>query len=229
MNRIPVILLLLTLALGCAAPEPAPPPAPTPSAAPPPPAIEVQEPSADRPLVIFLGDSLTAGLGLAEEQAFPNLVARQLAADGKEVRLVNAGSSGDTTAGGLARLDWLLGQKPDVLVVCLGANDGLRGLPLDQTEENLRQIIRRAQAAGARVLLLGMLVPPNYGPDYARSFAAIYPQLAQELGVPLMPFLLEDVAAVPELNQADGIHPSARGQEILAENVLPWLRPLLEE
>jgi acyl-CoA thioesterase-1 len=177
--------------------------------------------------VIFLGDSLTAGFGLGAEQSFPNLIAQKLAAERSDVRVVNAGSSGDTSAGGLARLDWLLGQKPDVLVICLGANDGLRGLPLEQTEENLRQILGRAQTAGARILLLGMLVPPNYGPDYAQRFAAMYPRLAQEFGVPLMPFLLDGVAATPELNQADGIHPNVRGQEILAENVLPWLRPLI--
>jgi len=163
------------------------------------------------PLVVFLGDSLTAGLGLDENQAYPALLGQQLNQEGKAVRVVNAGVSGDTTAGGLSRLDWLLGQHPDVLVVGLGANDGLRGLPLTEVELNLRQIIRRSQAAGARVLLLGMRIPPNYGP-YADQLAAIYPKLAKELNVPFVPFLLDKVGGIRSLNQADGIHPTARGR-----------------
>lgn len=180
------------------------------------------------PLVVFLGDSLTAGLGLDENQAYPALLDRQLNQEGKAVRVINAGVSGDTTAGGLSRLDWLLGQHPDVMVVGLGANDGLRGLPLTEVESNLRQIIRRSQAAGARVLLLGMRIPPNYGP-YADQLAALYPKLAQELNVPLVPFLLDKVGGVRSLNQADGIHPTARGQEIVAKNVRPYLEKVLAE
>ncbi len=179
---------------------------------------------ASGPLVVFLGDSLTAGLGLDQAQAYPALVGERLAAAGDPVRVVNAGVSGDTTAGGLRRLDWLLRQHPAVVVVCLGANDGLRGAPTEEIEANLRAIVRRAQAAGARVLLLGMRIPPNYGPDYAGRFQAIYPDLARELGVPLVPFLLAGVGGDPALNQADGIHPTARGQEILADNVLPYVR-----
>jgi acyl-CoA thioesterase-1 len=172
------------------------------------------------PLVVFLGDSLTAGLGLDEDQAYPALLGRQLNQEGKAVRVVNAGVSGDTTAGGLSRLDWLLGQHPDVLVVGLGANDGLRGLPLTEIESNLREIVRRSQAAGARVLLLGMRIPPNYGP-YADQLAALYPKLAKELNVPLVPFLLDKVGGIRSLNQADGIHPTAKGQEIVAKTVRP--------
>lgn len=180
------------------------------------------------PLVVFLGDSLTAGLGLDENQAYPALLGRQLNQEGKAVRVINAGVSGDTTAGGLSRLNWLLGQHPDVLVVGLGANDGLRGLPLTEIESNLREIVRRSQAAGARVLLLGMRIPPNYGP-YAGQLAALYPKLAKELNVPLVPFLLDKVGGDRSLNQADGIHPTAKGQEVVAKNVLPYLEKVLAQ
>ncbi len=199
------------------------PSAPTPSTARPPAAPG----AASRPLVIFLGDSLTAGLGLDEAQAYPALLGERLQRAGEPVRVLNAGVSGDTTAGGLRRLAWLLGQHPAALVVSLGANDGLRGTPVEEIESNLRQIVSRSQAAGARVLLLGMQIPPNYGPDYAGRFAAVYPRLARQLGVPLVPFLLAGVGGDPALNQADGIHPTARGQQILADNVLPDLRRLL--
>jgi len=184
-------------------------------------------PRAQEPLVVFLGDSLTAGLGLAEDQAYPALLERRLDNEGRPVRVINAGVSGDTTAGGLARLDWLLSQKPDVLVVGLGANDALRGLPLEETEKNLRGIVRGCQTAGVRVLLLGMKIPPNYGPDYAGGFEALYPRIAQDLDVPLVPFLLEGVGGVTELNQADGIHPTAQGQEKVAETVEPYLAKVL--
>jgi acyl-CoA thioesterase I len=179
------------------------------------------------PLVVFLGDSLTAGLGLSEEQAFPALLERRLRAEGVTVRVVNAGVSGDTTTGGLSRLPWLLQQNPDVLVVGLGANDALRGQPLDVIEENLRAIVERGTAAGARVLLLGMRVPTNYGPDYAEGFAALYTRVAKSRGVELVPFLLDGVGGHPDLNQEDGIHPTARGQEIVADNVLPHLKRVL--
>jgi acyl-CoA thioesterase I len=188
---------------------------------------ETRQPVAAEPLVVFLGDSLTAGLGLAEDQAYPALLKKKLQEEGTPVRVLNAGVSGDTTAGGLARLDWILGQKPDVMVVALGANDGLRALPVEQTEKNLREIVRRSKAAGAEVLLLGMLMPPNYGPDYTAQFAEMYPRIAEDLDVPLVPFLLEGVGGVRELNLEDGIHPNARGQEVLAENVLPYLEKIL--
>jgi acyl-CoA thioesterase I len=175
------------------------------------------------PLVVFLGDSLTAGLGLSADQAYPSILERRLRASGIPVRVVNAGVSGDTTAGGLARLPWLLKQHPDVLVVGLGANDGLRGEPLPGIEANLRDIVRAGSAAGARIVLLGMRIPPNYGPDYAEGFAAIYPRVAKSLDVSLVPFLLEGVGGHAALNQEDGIHPNEHGQEIVAENVLPFL------
>ncbi|HYU31742.1 MAG TPA: arylesterase [Thermoanaerobaculia bacterium] len=181
------------------------------------------------PLVIFLGDSLTAGQGLAEDQAYPAVLDRRLDAEGMPARVLNAGVSGDTTAGGLARLGWLLKQKPDVLVVGLGANDGLRGLDLGETEKNLREIVRRGKASGARVLLLGMMIPPNYGPDYTEQFRDIYPRIAKDLDVPLVPFLLDKVGGLAELNQADGVHPTARGQEMVADNVEPYLVKLLPD
>lgn len=197
--------------------------------APPRAAVDRPAPQTSEPLVIFLGDSLTAGLGLAENQAYPALLDRKLDEAGNPVRVLNAGVSGDTTAGGLSRLDWLLSQKPDVLVVGLGANDGLRALPVEETEKNLREIVRRAKAAGARVLLLGMQIPPNYGPEYTTAFADMYPRIAKDLDVPLVPFLLDKVGGIRELNLEDGIHPNARGQEILAENVLPYLEELVEK
>jgi acyl-CoA thioesterase I len=199
------------------APRRAPAPAPAPAA----------PTRSEGPLVVFLGDSLTAGLGLAEEQAFPALVAQQLREAGTPIRMVNAGVSGDTSAGGLRRLPWLLRQRPDVLVVGLGANDGLRGLPLAEVEANLREIVRLSGEAGARVLLLGMRIPPNYGGDYAGGFAAVYERVAEDLDVPLVPFLLEGVGGDPDLNLPDGLHPNPEGQERVAGNVLPYLREVL--
>jgi len=181
-----------------------------------------------RPLVVFLGDSLTAAFGLAEEQGYPARAAADLERRGLPIRALNAGISGDTTAGGLERLDWLLAQKPDLVVVELGANDGLRGQPLAAVEANLRAIVERARAAGAGVILVGMRIPPNYGPDYAHGFQEIYPRLARELDVPLVPFLLEGVAARPELNLPDGLHPNARGYEIVARTIADALAPVLE-
>ena len=183
---------------------------------------------AQGPRVVFLGDSLTAGLGVDRDQSFPAYLAQRLRQEGIDIHVVNAGVSGDTSAGGLRRLDWLLQQKPDVVVVGLGANDGLRGLPLSASEENLRQIVRRSKAAGAQVLLLGMMIPPNYGPAYAQEFAEIYPRIARQEGAALVPFLLEGVGGEPRLNQSDGIHPTAAGHQRLAQNVLPHLRPMLQ-
>jgi len=183
--------------------------------------------SARPPLVMFLGDSLTAGHGLKESESFPARIEELLASQGKAIRVVNAGVSGDTSAGGLRRLDWLLRQKPAVLVVALGANDGLRGFPVEQIRENLRRILRKSRASGASVLLCGMLVPPNYGEDYSRRFGDIFPRLAKEERVPLVPFLLAGVAGDPKLNNDDGLHPNAEGQRRVAALVLAHLEPLL--
>jgi len=186
-------------------------------------------PATPAPLVVFLGDSLTAGLGLAADQAYPSLLARALRDDGIPARVVNAGVSGDTSAGGLRRLRWLLAQHPVVVVVGLGGNDALRGQPVAEIERNLRAIVAEARQAGAKVLLLGMLLPPNYGPDYTGAFAAVYPRVARDLHVPLVPFLLAGVGGVADLNQADGIHPTAAGQVKVAANVKPYLEELLRQ
>ncbi len=146
---------------------------------------------------------------------------------GRAIRTLNAGVSGDTSAGGLARLDWVLRQAPDLVVVELGANDGLRGLDPEMTEANLREIVLGARAAGARVLLVGMKIPPNYGGPFTRQFEEIYPRLAIELEIPLMPFLLVGVAGEPDLNLADGIHPNPAGHRQVAANLLPFVEEIL--
>lgn len=222
------ILVLFLLAAACSPGDREALPAKAVAPAPPPP-TPASALASSEPLVVFLGDSLTAGYGLGGEQAYPALVEKRLEEEGIPIEALNAGVSGDTTAGGLARLDWLLSQKPDVVVVGLGGNDGLRGLPLEQAEQNLREIVRRAKGAGARVLLLGMQIPPNYGPEYAQGFSDIYPKLAKEMDVPLVPFLLEGVGGVSDLNQADGIHPTAEGQEKVAELVTPYVAEVLND
>lgn len=174
-----------------------------------------------------LGDSLTAGFGVGREEAFPALVQERLRREGYDYRVVNAGVSGDTTAGGLRRVEWVLRTRPAIVIVALGGNDGLRGLSVDTMRQNLEDIITRIRASSARVLLAGMRVPPNYGGEYARAFAAVFPAVARKSGVSLMPFLLDGVAGDPHLNQADGIHPNARGQQIVAERLWPYLAPLL--
>ncbi len=178
--------------------------------------------------VAFLGDSLTAGMGLGRDEAYPSVLQRRLAAEGRAIQVVNAGVSGDTSAGGVRRLDWVLRSRPDVLVVALGANDGLRGLPVAELEKNLRAIVGRAKQDGIDVLLAGMRLPPSLGPAYTTAFDEVYPRVSKELDVPLVPFLLADVGGVAELNQPDGIHPTAAGQEKVADNVLPHLRALLD-
>jgi acyl-CoA thioesterase-1 len=179
--------------------------------------------------IVFLGDSLSAGLGLAEAEAFPAIVGERLRAAGFPVEVVNAGVSGDTSAGGLARVDWVLRQRPRILVVELGGNDALRGQELDTTEDNLRQIVRRARESGAQVLLLGMDVPTNYGPDYTSAFAAIYERISLEEEIPLVPGFVREVGLDPSLLQADGLHPTAEGQQRLAETLEPYLRDLVLE
>lgn len=186
----------------------------------------VPAPAAER-VIVVLGDSLTAGLGVAREEAYPALLEARLRREGYDYRVVNAGVSGDTSAGGLRRVDWVLRARPEIVIVALGANDGLRGLPVDALRDNLERIVRRVRAAGARVLLAGMRVPPNYGDEYARDFAAVFPEVARRTGVPLAPFLLDGVAGEARLNQADGIHPTAEGQRLIASRLWSHLRPLL--
>jgi acyl-CoA thioesterase-1 len=179
--------------------------------------------------VAVLGDSLTAGFGLPEAQAFPARLEAALQARGHKVRITNAGVSGDTTAGGKARLDWTLADKPQIVIVELGANDAMRGMDPAQTEANLDDIVARAKASGAKILLAGMLAPPNYGRDYQQKFDQLYPRLAQKHGVPLYPFFLDGVAMDPKLNQQDGIHPSAAGVDIIVEKILPAVEALVKQ
>jgi acyl-CoA thioesterase-1 len=180
------------------------------------------------PVILMLGDSLTAGFGLPSELAYPALVQERLEARGYPHRVVNAGVSGDTSAGGLSRLDWLLRQRVDILLLALGANDGLRGQDPDAMRANLAAVIERAQARGIRVVLAGMQMPANYGLDYTRRFSGVYPELARRYDVLLIPFLLDGVAMNGNLNQADGIHPNAEGARVLADTVWKALEPLLE-
>lgn len=184
-------------------------------------------PAAAERVLVVLGDSLTAGLGVAADEAYPARLQERLRREGYDYRVINAGVSGDTTAGGLRRVDWVLRTKPAIVIVALGANDGLRGQPVAAMRDNLSRIVERLQAAGARVLVAGMRVPPNYGDAYAREFAAVFPAVARRTGVPLAPFLLDGVAAVAALNQADGIHPNAQGHAVMADRLWPYLLPLL--
>ncbi|HTX65350.1 MAG TPA: arylesterase [Opitutaceae bacterium] len=187
--------------------------------------------AAEAPALLFFGDSLTAGYGLEDPatEAFPALIQRRIQAAGLAWRVVNAGLSGETSAGGLRRVDWVLRQRVDCFVLELGGNDGLRGIPPATTEANLQAIIDRVRARdpAAKIVLVGIEAPPNMGPDFTRAFAAIFPALAARNHLPLIPFLLEGVAGQPGLNQADGIHPTARGHAIVAETVWKVLRPLL--
>ncbi len=180
-------------------------------------------------VILFLGDSITAGYGLEPTQAYPALVQEKIDAKGWNFKAVNAGQSGDTTAGGLARMDWLLKNKIDILVLELGGNDGLRGLPVEVTNKNLQAIMDRTKGRypNAKIILAGMKVPPNMGRDYARRFEAIYRELAAKNKTALIPFVLEGVGGVRELNFPDGVHPTAKGQEIVAENVWKVLEPVL--
>ena len=182
-----------------------------------------------RPKVVALGDSLTAGLGLAESQAYPALLQEKIDAEGYPFEVVNAGVSGDTTAGGLRRLDWALEGDVKILILALGANDGLRGLSVAEMKNNLARIIERAKEEDIVVILAGMEAPPNYGPDYTAAFRRVYSDLAEEHGVRLLPFLLDKVAGDTALNQSDGIHPNARGAQVIADGMWVVLQPVLDQ
>ncbi|HEY6360475.1 MAG TPA: arylesterase [Vicinamibacterales bacterium] len=187
------------------------------------------ESAATLPRIVFLGDSLTAGYGLARAEAAPALIQARLNAEGYRYEVVNAGVSGDTSAGGLSRLDWSLEGTVSVLVVELGGNDGLRGLPVSQLKQNLTEIITRAKQRRITVILTGMEAPPNYGPLYTSEFRQVFRELAKEHDVPFVPFYLEGVAGNPSLNLPDGIHPNAAGSRIIAETVWRALEPVLEK
>jgi acyl-CoA thioesterase-1 len=185
--------------------------------------------STTQKVILFFGDSLTAGYGISPEEAFPNLVGKQLNKLGKSCKVIPAGLSGETSAGGLSRIDWVLRQQPDVFVLELGANDGLRGLPLEQTEKNLQAIINKVKAKypKTKIVIAGMMVPPNMGPAYTEKFQKIFPTLAKKNSATLIPFLLVDVAGNEKLNQADGIHPTAEGHKIVANTITKIIQPLL--
>lgn len=184
----------------------------------------------DPKMVLFLGDSLAAGYGLQASQAFPALIQQKIDALNWNYKVINAGLSGDTSAGGLRRIDWLLRGRVDVLVLELGANDGLRGIDLSTTKANLQGIIDKVKARNPRVkiVIAGMMVPPNLGQDYTRQFQQMYPELAKSNSAVLIPFLLEGVAGESSLNLPDGIHPTAEGHKLISETVWTHLRPVLQ-
>ncbi len=181
-------------------------------------------------VILFFGDSLTAGYGLNPEDAFPAIVDKSLNQSGAAVRVINAGLSGETSAGGLTRIDWVLRQPIDVFVLELGANDGLRGLPIADTRKNLQLIMDKVKKKnpGCKIVLAGMMVPPNMGKEYSDAFRGLFPDLARKNNALLVPFLLDGVAGVERLNQADGIHPTAEGHAIVGENLAKVLLPLVK-
>ena len=182
-----------------------------------------------KPVIVVLGDSISAGYGIEVAEGWVALLQKKLIATDSNYSISNASISGDTSAGGLARIDQILtADKPAIVVLQLGANDGLRGLSPKEMKNNLAEIVQRAQKAGAKVILLGMKIPPNYGKRYIDMFYNVYPQLAKALNIPLVPFLLEDVALNKDLMQADGLHPNAKAQPILADKIEPYLFPLLK-
>ena len=183
----------------------------------------------DLPRIVAFGDSLTAGLGVSPDDAYPGQLARWLREQGLAYEVINAGVSGDTSAGGLRRVEWILKTQPRLVILELGANDGLRGQPLKETYENLKGIIEGLQAKGVIVVLAGMRLPLNYGDDYTEEFSNLYERLAKEYDVPFIPFFLEGVATHRHLNQRDGLHPNAEGYSIVVQNVWRTLQPILKE
>lgn len=183
----------------------------------------------EKKTILFYGDSLTAGYGLSKEDAFPAIIERKLNSNSDQFKIINAGLSGETSAGGLNRLDWILKEPVDIFILELGANDGLRGLPLNQTENNLQQIIDKVKEKNPNVeiIVAGMMVPPNLGEEYTENFRSIFPRIAKKNNALLIPFLLQGVAGDENLNLADGIHPNVEGHKIVANNVLEVIRPLL--
>ena len=191
------------------------------------PSIQV---TSDKPKIVAFGDSLTAGFGLEEKESYPYLLQKKLETDGYDYEVVNAGVSGETSLGGLERVDWVLEQENvRILVLELGANDLLRGLPVAKMKENLSTIIKKAKAKNIRVLLCGMLAPPTMGANYQRDYVAAFPDLASEYKVDFLPFLLENIALNKELNQGDGIHPNAKGEIIMTDNIYKALKPMIDK
>lgn len=187
--------------------------------------ITLQFANAKNDTILFLGDSLTEGLGVTKEDAFPKLVETMIQSElKKDITVINAGVSGSTTSDGLDRLKWYLKKKPSIVFLALGANDGLRGLDLKQSQKNLEEIIKYAQESNAKVLLAGMLIPPNYGPEYSENFRKMYELLKDKYKLKSMDFLLEGVAGDKKLNQRDGIHPNEQGHKIIAKNVFEFIK-----
>lgn len=222
-----LVLALFVVSIGGCSREPSAPAPPAPAPASETPKAPQAPAGAARPRVVFLGDSLTAGLGLSVEQSYPALIGKKLKERGLDFEVVNAGVSGDTSAGGVRRVDWSLEGDVRLLIVALGANDGLRGLPTSELKKNLSAILGRAKSRGIPVILAGMEAPPNNGVDYTRDFRNVYTDLAKEYGVRFIPFLLQGVAGDPSLNQADGIHPNVRGAQLVADLVFAELEPAL--
>ena len=223
---------LAALSVSCGtspSPSPAPSSSSSPSASTAPLPAPATAPSDNRPVIAAFGDSLTAGPAVGPDQTYPAVLQRKLDAAGHRYRVVNLGINGDTTGGGLNRLSDVLGLKPRIVIVELGANDGLRGLPVEATRANLDQIIQGLQSAGARVILAGMTLPPNYGADYIRSFEEVFVALARQYKTPRIPFFLQGVAPNRALMLADGLHPNAAGYRIVADNVWKVLEPLLAD
>lgn len=180
-------------------------------------------------LIVAFGNSLTAGYGVALDEAYPSLLENRLRKEKFLYRVVNAGISGDTTSGGLSRIDSVIRRKPDIVIVELGANDGLRGTPVEMIQSNLGQIIKQLQKKKIKVLLAGMRLPPNYGPEYTDGFHRMYLSLAAKYKIPVIPFFLEGTAATEGLNQADGLHPTAEGYQLVVNHLWPYLVPLLSK
>lgn len=178
--------------------------------------------------IVFIGDSLTAGYGIEKDKAYPQIVENKLKAKGKDVKVLNGGVSGSTTAGGKSRLNWFLKKStPKVMILALGANDGLRGLKLAQSEKNLEEIIEMAKEKNIKILLGGMRLPPNYGKEYVKQFRSMYKKLKEKHELNMIPFMLKDVGGRTELNIEDGIHPNEKGHEVIADTVIKYLEPLL--
>lgn len=219
-HSLPILFYLFLLLLpGCKAEEPAP------SAAP-------QEP--DQPAatydgtIIAVGDSLTAGLGVAEQEAWPALLEKQLQQEGYNWQVINGGISGETSSGTLRRIKWILAQGPEIVILETGANDGLRGIPITTVRENISEAVQMLQAGGVTVVLAGMQIIQNLGPEYTEAFAEIYPEIAEKQDTILIPFLLENVGGVAALNQADAIHPNAEGHAVIARTVYPYAVQAIE-
>ncbi|MDN3669421.1 arylesterase [Echinicola jeungdonensis] len=191
--------------------------------------MEVKKKTSSQKTILFFGNSITAGFGIDKEKAFVGLIKSRIDSLGLGYEVINGGLSGETTASGLNRIDWFLEEKPDIFVLELGANDGLRGIKLSETKKNLEGIIEsvREKYPDTKIILAGMQIPPNMGKEYTSTFKTIFPQIAEEKEVTLIPFLLDGVAGNPDLNQDDGIHPNIEGHQIIAQTVWEYLQPLL--